>query len=384
MVPSGAGFLQSWALFLPLAKVHQEAGQGEDSSKNRDHVGHQPCGFRKVLRQDEGDDEQHEECGRHDGGPFPGSLVFIDLSFVIVEGFDRLKVSPRPDPANRREHQRQNQDCGHHQDSGANGPLRELVEVVGEVVVAFQRKTEHEADQEWRPRKVERLHQPADDAEHEHERDDLELLGTLEPGDEQDRDQAGCQEGERDERQLGQRLGDDETDQGAEHARNGERPDDHVDHIEVIGDDSGAGLDPEHQKRTQQQGGGSAPGNSEQEGRDQVAGLDRVGGGLRGDDASRIAFAEFALALTLCCGLCLAVGHPGSCRRTDAGQDTGPDSDQRTTEHVGPVVEELPNALAPTGAQGVDGCDGSLARHEGDDLGDAEDSQGDRHQVDAV
>jgi hypothetical protein len=135
--------------------------------------------------------------------------------------------------------------------------------------------------------------------------------------------------GEDRERYLGEfreLLDAEEAQECAKDGRDGEGPDDQVHQVEVLGDDRRSRLDAVGQEHPQEHRRRDAAGDPEEQGRDQIAGFDGVVGAFRANDPPGITLAEFALVLGGGDGL--PVGEPRAGGGTDAGEDTGPDSDE--------------------------------------------------------
>ena len=129
----------------------------------------------------------------------------------------------------------------------------------------------------------------------------------------------------------GQRLGEEEADERAHHAGDREGPDHGVHDVEVVGDHLRPGLDAVGEQGAEQQRRRRPTGDAEEQGRDEVAGLHRVGGALGGDQASRVAPPNLRLTGR---GHRLPVGDVGAGGGAEAGQHAGPHPDERPADDI--------------------------------------------------
>src|SRR6185295_3527054 len=80
----------------------------------------------------------------------------------------------------------------------------------------------------------------------------------------------------------------------------------------------------------------------------------------------------------------LAVGQPGAGGRSDAGQDTGPDTDERAAKDLAPIAEPFLDSADPAAGQLDDRTWLVQLADAGGNFGQTKDAERDRDQGQAV
>ncbi len=222
--------------------------------------------------------------------------------------------------------------------------------------IALDGVAQHHAEDQRRPRPLELLHDPADEAE-EQEREQVAPLACRFEGSDIDdaehrrQDQAVAQG-----REPGELRAECVAQAGAEDVGERHRPHHGIGDAEVLGQHVGAGHQPVDQERAKQDRHGGAAGDAESDCRHQRAAFLRVVGAFRRDHAAHIALAE-GCARTLLGLERVAIGEPVDDRgadardRADAAADPGAPHDQPPVLEA--VLHPLPLALVDIGHAGV-------------------------------
>ena len=182
-------------------------------------------------------------------------------------------------------------DDGHGEQDGDDRPEHpgEAITLDRDEHVALDAVAQHEAEDERRPRPLELLHQPADEAEQQERKQVAPRARRLECADINDaqhgrQDQRVAQRGE-----PGELRAERVAQAGAQDVGERHRPHHRVGDAEILGQHVGAGYQAVDQEGAEEDGHGGAARDPERDGRHQGAALLGVVGALRRDDAAHVA-----------------------------------------------------------------------------------------------